>query len=151
MGLDSTIQCGESTIYIYSKKLLAKGLLEDTNTATTSKKTIYRITKTGRKALEEAVKETTLNYQIEDFGFTVAVIFMDIFSVEERCELMRQRIAYVTETIGHLSERMNRIAKDTDLPLYHELCINRLIEIAKGELAGCQSLLTEFEEENHAE
>lgn len=147
MGINSLFPCGESTIYIYSKKLLAKNLIEKSDTKTTGKKTIYQITESGKKALSENVEKITSQYQMEDSGFSIAVIFLDIFSKEKKCELMEKRILSVKESLEYLARRKVAVEQEEGLPSYHTQCIGRLIAIAEGELEGCSNLLKLFQGE----
>lgn len=147
MGINAMFPCGESTIYIYSKKLMEKQLIEKLDTQTNGKKTIYQITNSGEKALRENVEQITRQYQIEDSGFSIAAIFLDIFDEKRRCELLEMRIQSVKEALEGLQERKKAVVQESGLPAYHTQCIARLIEIAKGELEGCRKLLKSIQEE----
>lgn len=141
MGIDSMFLCGESTIYIYSKKLMEKGLLEGEEHTQGAKKTIYRIKEEGKRALAEAIEETTIHYQQEDAGFTIAVIFLDLFPVDKMKELLQERIQSIEDAIQGLEQRLQILKEIKELPEYHEYCIKRLIRIAGAELQSVQELL----------
>ena len=118
MGISAIFPCGESTIYIYRTTLLT-----------------------------ETVAEITTQYEIENCSFSIAAVFLDIFPTGKRCDLLRQRIESVKQTLFYLHERKEHITQEAALPKYHAACMERLIHIAEGELDGCLALLDALKQE----
>lgn len=147
MGISAIFPCGESTIYIYSKKLSDKGLIEKAGSDANGKKTIYQITANGTTLLTETVAEITTQYEIENCSFSIAAVFLDIFPTGKRCDLLRQRIESVKQTLFYLHERKEHITQEAALPKYHAACMERLMHIAEGELDGCLALLDALKQE----
>ena len=147
MGIPMMFPCGESTVYIYTRKLAENNLIEATST-NNGKKTIYQITPQGIDELFRALEETTINYQLEDSSFSIAAIFLDIFPVEKCCDMLKQRLQNIDSTLESLEKRKAEVSSITDLPAHHIYCISRLICLVMGEQNGCKELLYAFSHMN---
>lgn len=149
LGMDNIFACGESTIYIYTKKLATNGLIEACPNSSNEKKTIFQITQKGISALLDEMEKIITNYKIEDSGFTICATFLDIFPPQKASELLKCRLDRIEHSIQILNERKACVTADSNYPKFHIKCLARLIMISEGEKNGCTELLSEFlKEEN---
>jgi len=117
-GKDRHIKFNQGSLYMVVEQLVKAGFVAEHKTVRDSlrpERTTYALTPTGRRELNDWMRELVAQPQREYPSFLVALSFIAMLPPGETVELLEQRLAALTEQAAEIRETV-KAATDQEVP-----------------------------------
>jgi len=142
MNVKQWYNIADSTVYTTIRNLEKKKLISGTveKVGNMPDRTIYRITEKGKTELLNSLKKSILEFDYDSNVFSITAFFIDIFPVEERRELLKERLDILNNYLNGIEQQIKEMGT-LNTPKIAVANVQRIQYIVIAEIFGTQKLL----------
>jgi len=142
MNVKQWYNIADSTVYTTIRNLEKKELISGTveKIGNMPDRTIYRITEEGKTELLNSLKKSILEFDYDSNVFSITAFFIDIFPVEERRELLKERLDILNNYLNGIEQQIKEMGT-LNTPKIAVANVQRIQYIVIAEIFGTQKLL----------
>jgi len=142
MNVKQWYNIADSTVYTTIRNLEKKELISGTveKSGNMPDRTIYRITEEGKTELLNSLKKSILEFDYDSNVFSITAFFIDIFPVEERRELLKERLDILNNYLNGIEQQIKEMGT-LNTPKIAVANVQRIQYIIIAEIFGTQKLL----------
>lgn len=133
---DSTVY---STLKALEKKALISGKSEKVGNM--PDRTVYKITRKGENEFRDTLRRSILQFNYDTNIFSVAAFFLSVFSHDEQCTLLQERIELLRKYRMGIEKQVDTLEKNSGVSVIHTANVKRMINLVDAETKGTMLLL----------
>ena len=132
----------DSTVYSTLKALEKKRFI----TGTTEKvgnmpdRTVYSLSDKGKDKFIETLKASILQFSYDTNIFSIAAFFLNIFTIDEQQELLKERLNILQKYHAGIEKQINPLWEN-EVSAIHVANVKRMIDLIEAEIIGTNRLL----------
>lgn len=139
-----------SSVYVTIKKLDQRGYISGKNVkdGNMPEKTVYTVTKKGKKALSQTLTDFLLNTELDPVKFNIACLMLHHLEKDEALNVLKKRLLFLKGYENGIKKHYN-YEKDEHLIPYPGLTIIRNnIYLVEAEIKITEELIIEVEKDD---
>lgn len=142
MNIRNWISFPDSTVYITLRNLEKKDYIEGCieKIGKMPDRTVYNLTEDGKVVFLEALREMLLNFDSDTNAFSIAALYMHVFSSGERMKLLVKRLSMLAKLQDEMQKQLEE-AERNNLSNVYIVDVERRIGIVNSEIGATEKLL----------